>query len=190
MASRKILVIDDSRVIRTRVREMLPPGNFEVLEAKDGLEGLNLIRQEHPNLIMLDFLLPKVSGWEVFQHIQANADLQKVPLVLMSGRKEEVMEKIQEPFEYFEFILKPFEQKELIEAIKLAMAKARLPRKEAAVNAAVTQSAPVGEAVSSAVGVGVAEIQTLNQKIAKMQAEIDSLKQHMAQVAKFINKLK
>lgn len=59
MASRKILVIDDSRVIRVRVREMLPPGNFEVLEAKDGLEGLNLIQQEHPNLIMLDFLLPK-----------------------------------------------------------------------------------------------------------------------------------
>ena len=62
MTSRKILVIDDSRVIRVRVKEMLPPGNFEVLEAKDGLEGINLIRQELPNLIMLDFLLPKMSG--------------------------------------------------------------------------------------------------------------------------------
>ena len=48
----------------------------------------------------------------------------------------------------------------------------------------------MGEAVSSADRVGTAEIQTLNQKIAKMQAEIDSLKQNMAQVAKFINKLK
>ena len=65
MASNKILVIDDSRVIRMRVKEMLPPGNFDVLEAKDGLEGMNLIRQEKPNLIMLDFLLPKLSGWEV-----------------------------------------------------------------------------------------------------------------------------
>ena len=44
MASQKILVIDDSKVIRMRVREMLPSGNIEVLEAKDGLEGLNLIR--------------------------------------------------------------------------------------------------------------------------------------------------
>ncbi|MEQ8958128.1 MAG: response regulator, partial [Coleofasciculus sp. C2-GNP5-27] len=70
MASHKILVIDDSRVIRMRVKEMLPPGNFEVLEAKDGIEGLNQIRQEHPNLIMLDFLLPKMSGWDVFQQIQ------------------------------------------------------------------------------------------------------------------------
>jgi CheY-like chemotaxis protein len=179
VASNKILVIDDSRVIRVRVKEMLPPGNFEVLEAKDGLEGLNLIRQERPNLIMLDFLLPKLSGWEVFQEIQKSSDLQKIPLVLMSGRKEEVIEKIQEPFQYFEFIPKPFEQKELVEAIKSAMVKARLPRQQAAVNAVVNQSAPVEG--------GFAEIQALNQKVAKMQTEIDSLKQQMAQVIKLVN---
>ena len=187
MANRKILVIDDSRVIRLRVREMLPPGNFDVLEAKDGLEGLNLIRQEHPNLIMLDFLLPKLSGWEVFQQVQAHTDLQKIPLLLMSGRKEEVIEKIPEPFEYFEFILKPFEQKELIGAIKSAMAKAKLPRKEAAVNVAVTPRAPVAETATSVGGGGSAEIETLNQKIAKMQAEIDGLKKQLTQIVTFIN---
>jgi len=82
-----ILVIDDSRVIRMRVRDMLPKGNFEVLEAKDGEEGLKFIRQERPNLIMLDFLLPKVSGWDVFQNIRGHAQWRKIPLVLMSGRK-------------------------------------------------------------------------------------------------------
>jgi CheY-like chemotaxis protein len=110
VASHKILVIDDSKVIRMRVREMLPPGNFEVLEAKDGLEGLNLIRQAHPNLIMLDFLLPKMSGWEVFQTFQTHSELQAIPLVLMSGRKEEVTRKLAEPFEYFAFVEKPFER--------------------------------------------------------------------------------
>lgn len=178
MASNKIVVIDDSRVIRVRVKEMLPPGNFEVLEAKDGLEGLNLIRQERPNLIMLDFLLPKLSGWEVYQHIQQNADLQKIPLVLMSGRKEELVEKIPEPFEYFEFIPKPFEQKDLIGAIKSAMVKARLPRKPQVAPAAATQA--------PAVGTG-SEIQALNNKIATMQAEIDRLKQQMSQVVSLLN---
>jgi len=177
VATNKILVIDDSRVIRVRVKEMLPPGNFEVLEAKDGLEGLNLIRKERPNLIMLDFLLPKLSGWEVFQEIQADADLQKIPLVLMSGRKEEVVEKIHEPFEYFEFIPKPFEQKELVGAIKSAMIKARLPRKQAEVNA-TTQLV--------ATKTGSAEIKALNEKIVKMQLEIDTLKQQMAQVIKLV----
>ena len=46
MANNKILVIDDTTVVRVKVREMLPPGNFQVLEAKDGLEGLKFIRKE------------------------------------------------------------------------------------------------------------------------------------------------
>ncbi|MCU0525821.1 MAG: response regulator [Elainella sp. Prado103] len=174
MASHKILVIDDSRVIRNMVRDMLPKGNFQVLEAKDGVEGLNCIRQERPNLIMLDFLLPRMSGWEVFQQIQSQAELQTIPLVLMSGRREEVTEKISEPFEFFEFIEKPFEQKELIEAIKSAMAKSRLPRPRAAAPAAV--AAPTGSA----------DMEAMNQKMQKMQAEIDLLKKQMAQLLAFV----
>ena len=77
---------------------------------------------------MLDFLLPKMSGWEVFQQIQAQPELRKIPLVIMSGRKEEVTEKISEPFEYFEFLGKPFDQKQLIGAIKSAMVKSKIPR--------------------------------------------------------------
>ncbi|MFO0166345.1 MAG: PleD family two-component system response regulator, partial [Microcystis sp.] len=64
MSNHKILVIDDSKVIRMHIRDMLPECNFEFLEAKDGLEGYNLIRTKNPNLIILDFLLPKMSGWE------------------------------------------------------------------------------------------------------------------------------
>jgi two-component system response regulator len=178
VASHKILVIDDSRVIRNMVRDMLPKGNFQVLEAKDGVEGLNCIRQERPNLIMLDFLLPRMSGWEVFQQIQAHTDLQTIPLVLMSGRREEVAEKIPEPFEFFEFIEKPFEQKELIEAIKAAMAKARLPRPRAAT------AATAASAATSTAGSG--DVEALNQKIQKMQAEIDMLKKQMSQLLAFV----
>ena len=183
MASNKILVIDDTTVVRVKVREMLPPGNFEVLEAKDGLEGLNFIRQEKLSLIMLDFLLPKMSGWEVFQQIQAHPDLRKIPLVLMSGRKEEVTEKIPEPFEYFEFLGKPFDQKQLIASIKLAMTKAKQPRHDAAQIASIAAkngAAPSGTALSSA------ELNALNDKVIKMQAEIDGLKKQLTQVVTFI----
>ncbi|MCU0545512.1 MAG: response regulator [Oscillatoriaceae cyanobacterium Prado104] len=180
MAGQKILVIDDSKVIRVRVREMLPQGNFEVLEAKDGEEGLKLIRQARPNLIMLDFLLPKVSGWEVYQKVQASAELSKIPLVIMSGREEEVMEKIPKPFEkhFFAFIAKPFEKKQLTEAIKSAMVLAK--------KKPVPEGATAAAAAPSAGGGGAAEIQALNQKIAKMQAEIDALKKQMTQVITII----
>lgn len=177
MASHKVIVIDDSAVIRNMVRDMLPKGNFEVLEAKDGVQGITLIRQERPTLIMLDFLLPRMSGWEVYQQIQSQPELQTIPLVLMSGRKEEVEEKLQEPFEYFEFVQKPFDQKGLIDAIKTAMAKAkRRP-------APVAPVAPVAEATS---GADAAEIAALNQKIVKMQAEIDGMKKQMGQLLAFV----
>ncbi len=154
---------------------MLPKGNFEVLEAKDGVEGLNLIRQEHPNLIMLDFLLPKMSGWDVYQQIQSQTDLQRIPLVLMSGRKEEVTEKIPEPFSRFAFIEKPFEAKDLVDAIKMAMDIARkLP-------------APVAQAEATASsGVPSAEFEALKAKVMELQAEVDDLKKKLTQVVTII----
>ena len=188
MASHKILVIDDSRVIRMRVRDMLPQGNFDVVEAKDGVEGMEAIRAQRPNLIMLDFLLPRMSGWEVFQEIQSQPDLQRIPLVLMSGRREEVTEKIQEPFEYFEFIQKPFEQKELIEAIKGAMTKARKPRRTPA--GAAPAAAPAAPAAASAAigggGIDPAEFQALQAQVKQLQGEVAQLKGQLAKVLAFI----
>ncbi len=185
MTSNKILVIDDTTVVRVKVREMLPPGNFQVLEAKDGVEGLNLILQEKLSLIMLDFLLPKMSGWEVFQQIQSQPDLRKIPLVVMSGRKEEVTEKISEPFEYFEFLGKPFDQKQLIGAIKQAMAKAKQPRHQPIQIAAVGTQNEAGESSVTKV-TSSTDIQLLNEKVIKMQAEIDGLKKQLTQVVTFI----
>jgi CheY-like chemotaxis protein len=174
VASHKVVVIDDSAVIRNMVRDMLPKGNFDVVEAKDGVQGITMVQQERPTLIMLDFLLPRMSGWEVFQKIQENPELQSIPLVLMSGRKEEVTEKITEPFEYFEFVQKPFDQKQLIEAIKSAMSKAkRRP-------VSVPRTTQVGTGESSA------DIQALKSQVARLQAEVDALKKQQAQILAFI----
>ncbi len=181
MTNHKILVIDDSRVIRMRVRDMLPQGNFDVVEAQDGVEGMDAIRSQKPNLIMLDFLLPRMSGWEVFQEIQANPELQHIPLVLMSGRKEEVTEKITEPFEYFEFIQKPFEQKELIGAIKAAMVKARKPRRTA-----VATPAAAAETTSDGASISPAEFQALQAQVKQLQGEVAQLKGQLGKVLAFI----
>ncbi|MEO1394745.1 MAG: response regulator [Cyanobacteria bacterium J06634_5] len=180
MASHKILVIDDSRVIRARVRDMLPQGNFEVIEAKDGLEGIEAIRAQKPNLIMLDFLLPRMSGYEVFQEIQAEPAFQSIPLVMMSGRREELTEKIQEPFEYFEFIEKPFEQKELIGAIKGAMAKARKARPQAAKAAEPASTASSGNTL--------AEVAALQQQVATLTKDVAALKAQNNKILAFIKK--
>jgi len=175
VATHKILVIDDSKVIRMRVRDMLPQGNFEVLEARDGLEGFNLIKTERPNLIMLDWLLPKMTGWEVYQAVQENYDLKSIPLVLMSGRKEEVLEKLAEPFEFFAFVEKPFEQKELVAAIKEAMVKAKKHAKPVSAAAAPASMPETGD-----------DLQALKQQVAHLTAEVESLKKNMSQLVAFI----
>ncbi|MGB8699509.1 MAG: response regulator [Thermosynechococcaceae cyanobacterium] len=175
MAGHKILVIDDSKVIRMRVRDMLPEGDFEVLEAKDGLEGLNLIRQERPNLIMLDFLLPRLSGWEVYQELQQEDDLKSIPLVIMSGRKEEVTDKLTEPFEYFEFIEKPFEKHQLQGAIKTAISKSKLPRIKTTDFSKTTMT-----------GANQDEVLILRERVEKMENEIVALKRAIGQLVAFV----
>jgi CheY-like chemotaxis protein len=168
VATSKILVIDDSRVIRKTVRDMLPEGDFEVIEAKDGLEGINFVEKEHPSLIMLDFILPKMSGWDVFQQIQAHPEFQKIPLVLMSGKKEEVTSKISEPFEFFEFIEKPFDRVILKDAIQSAMTKARKARPRLAAELAPSHPLPAGEYPAT------------NDELDRLQAQLDRAQEQLA----------
>jgi CheY-like chemotaxis protein len=125
MASQKILIVDDSRTIRMQIKDMLPKGNFTILEAKDGAEGFDMISQERPNLVLIDFFMPRMNGWEVVQKMQTFPKLQPIPIVMMSGRREDVEKAVPELFEYFEFVGKPFEQKLLIKAIKAATTKAK-----------------------------------------------------------------
>lgn len=180
MTTQKVLVIDDSKVIRMRVKEMLPPG-FDVIEAKDGLEGWNKIQEIHPNLIMLDFLLPRMSGWEVYQAVQQEYKYKSIPLVVMSGRKEEVTEKLPEPFQFFSFVEKPFEKKQLVDAIRDAIAKSKKHPRPTGVTPTV-----VGVAGGGDTSAMEAEIKNLNVQVAKMQQEIDGLKKQLAQLVGFI----
>jgi len=173
VAAHKILVIDDSRVIRNMVRDMLPPANFEVIEAADGIKGLEMIQQVKPWMIMLDFLLPRMSGFEVYENLQQSPELSRIPLVLMSGRKEEVTSKISEPFEdkYLVFIEKPFEQKELITAIKRAMV---LVQKRPPISVITLPSSAANIAAQERIDDGIAK------KVADLEARCKTLEQQVA----------
>ena len=186
VTAHKVLVIDDSRVIRNMVRDMLPPSNFEVLEAADGIKGLEMIQQTKPWMIMLDFLLPRMSGFEVYEALQKNAELNRIPLILMSGRKEEVTSKISEPFEdkYLVFIEKPFEQKELITAIKRSMVLAQ-KRPPATVIPAVVE-APVQETAGDSTL--IKRIEELEAKYSALEHQLANQQKQFQQLVEFIKK--
>ncbi|MGI0480877.1 response regulator [Geminocystis sp. CENA526] len=180
MASHKILLIEDSMVIRKTVRDMLPEGKFEVVEAKDGLLGMELLHSANPHLIMLDFFLPKVSGWEIYQAIQEDPRLKLIPLLVMSGRKDEVTGKIAEPFEYFSFLEKPFDQKQLIHGIRECMEKSKK----------LAQSLKVSVSDTPTMGgtSGGGEIEQLQAKVIHLESEVAQLKKQLNQLMNFVKK--
>jgi CheY-like chemotaxis protein len=182
VANHKILLIDDSLVIRKTVKEMLPPEKFkfDIVEAKDGLLGMELIHSCNPNLIMLDFFLPKMSGWDVYQEIQKDPRLKAIPLLMMSGRKDEVTDKIPEPFEFFSFLEKPFDQKQLIHGIRESMEKSKKLVKLMANNQKDT--ATMGGTS------GGGELEQLQAKVTHLESEVAQLKKQLNQLMSFVKK--
>jgi CheY-like chemotaxis protein len=112
----KVLVVDDSILIRKMISSILAH-QFEVLEAKNGFEGLDMARQALPDLILLDFVMPDLDGYETLQALRQESQLSQIPVIMMSGVKEEVINRIPEPFETLDFLEKPFAAEVLIERI-------------------------------------------------------------------------
>jgi DNA-binding response OmpR family regulator len=116
MTEKKVLVIDDSIMIRKMVKNILS-GKFEVIEANDGKMGLEVARTTNPDLILLDFVMPKYNGYQTLQAIRRYPDLLNTPIIMISGLREQVAEHVPEPFVGFEFLEKPFDAETLIERI-------------------------------------------------------------------------
>ncbi len=117
MTAKKVLVIDDSIMIRKMVKSILA-GKYDVLEASDGKSGLDAARRSFPDLILLDFVMPKYNGYQTLQAIRRVEGLQKVPVIMISGLKEQVTEHVPEPFTEFDFLEKPFEADVLVSRIQ------------------------------------------------------------------------
>jgi CheY-like chemotaxis protein len=157
------------------------------MEAADGIKGLEMIQQQKPWMIMLDFLLPRMSGFEVYESLQQNPELRRIPLILMSGRKEEVTSKIPEPFEdkHLVFVEKPFEQKELIAAIKKAMVLAqKLPPLSV-----IPAAAPVVETAPAHTDDQLAKrIQELEARQTALEQQLANQQKQFQQLVDFIKK--
>jgi Response regulator containing CheY-like receiver, AAA-type ATPase, and DNA-binding domains len=128
MTTKTVLVIDDSIMIRKMVASILAD-QFQVVEAKDGLTGLEAAKKHHPDLILLDFVMPKMDGYDTLQALRREGDLKNTPVIMMSGLKEQVTARIPEPFVDFDFIEKPFEADALLALIQkvLQVAPAAAP---------------------------------------------------------------
>ncbi len=81
---KKIVMIEDSKVLGTALSGALKVEGFEVFWAQNGVEGVSLAKAEKPNLILLDLMLPKLSGFDVCKLLKTDNDTWRIPVVVMS----------------------------------------------------------------------------------------------------------
>lgn len=84
----KLLIVDDEEGVRALVRMTLDGGNYEILEAKDGLNALSLAREHHPDLILLDVMLPDLSGIEVCRELKNDDDMHSSTVVMLTAKAQ------------------------------------------------------------------------------------------------------
>lgn len=105
----KILVVDDESRMRKLVRDFLVKHDFEVVEAQDGEEALNMFYSDkNIALILLDVMMPKMNGWEVCREIRESS---KVPIIMLTAKGDESDELMGFELGVDEYISKPFSPK-------------------------------------------------------------------------------
>jgi DNA-binding response OmpR family regulator len=121
MADGRVLVVDDEEGIRVLCRVNLELGGFEVLEAADGVEAMEKARAEHPDLVFLDLMMPRMDGWQVLEELKSEPSTANIPVVVLTARtgEEDQMRGWGEGI--LEYLAKPFNPQRLVEWAEQAM---------------------------------------------------------------------
>jgi DNA-binding response OmpR family regulator len=113
--ARTILVVDDERTLRETLAESLETEGFVVVQAADGREAVNAFRRSHPDLILLDLMLPELSGTEVCRIIRSESG---VPILMLTAKSAELDKVVGLELGADDYVTKPFSFRELLARIR------------------------------------------------------------------------
>lgn len=83
--AKKILIVEDDEVLRGLVVQKISSEGYTILQAVDGEAGFNSIKDDRPDLVLLDILLPKMNGFEVLEKVKADESLKNIPVMILSN---------------------------------------------------------------------------------------------------------
>lgn len=86
---KKVLIVEDSRLLRAVVQDALEGAGFEVYEAENGMLGLETAKNIHPDLIMLDVMMPVMDGLAMYQNLRKDEWGKSIPVIMLTGAEEE-----------------------------------------------------------------------------------------------------
>ncbi len=115
---RKVLLVEDEKNVILGVRTCLDAVGYSVEIVEDGEEALNAVRREHPDLILLDLLLPKLDGFEVLKVLKGNPETARIPVIVLTARAEEEDRQRALDLGANNFMTKPFKPQELWDRLK------------------------------------------------------------------------
>ncbi len=113
----KVLSVDDSSVVRKLVTMILTAEGFKVSTASDGLDGVNKAKEIRPDIILLDFVMPKMNGFQVCRILQKDEKLRHIPVILVTSKGDKVGDKFVDQLGVTGYITKPFQPEELVSKI-------------------------------------------------------------------------
>jgi two-component system alkaline phosphatase synthesis response regulator PhoP len=127
MAKGKILVVDDEKNIAEAVRYNLEKEGFRTVIAHDGARALELARQELPDLILLDWMLPEVEGLEVCRTLKRDDKTRHIPIIMLTVRSGETDKVLGLEMGADDYVTKPFSARELMARVKALLRRSQAP---------------------------------------------------------------
>ena len=121
MAHKKILVVDDEKKIVDIVKAYLEREGYKVVVAYDGRLALHMARSQSPDLIVLDLMLPEVSGWDVCRTMRAESN---VPIIMLTARDDDSDKIVGLELGADDYVVKPFNPKELVSRVRAVLRRA------------------------------------------------------------------
>ena len=131
MAKGKILVVDDEIYIVHILDFSLGMEGYEVLTALDGEQALEKARAEHPDLVVLDIMMPKLDGYETCKMLKADPNTKDIPVILLSAKGRNVDQKVGFEVGADDYITKPFSPRKLVERINTILGQTSHHRMQA-----------------------------------------------------------
>jgi CheY-like chemotaxis protein len=123
-----ILIVDDEKSIRAILKFQLAKSGHQVIEAADGEEALSAVKNQHPELIFLDILLPRKDGWQVCKELKSDPQARAIPIVLLTGSREKFAELRGWECGADEYLTKPWEPVQLHQLTERLLAAGQKPR--------------------------------------------------------------
>jgi DNA-binding response OmpR family regulator len=122
MAQKRVLIADDEQDIVETIKFNLELENIECIEAHDGEEALLKAKKEHPDLILLDVMMPKINGYKVSRLLKFDESYKHIPIIMLTARAQEKDIELGEETGADEYVTKPFEMEILVELVKKCLA--------------------------------------------------------------------